>query len=143
VAEIVSADSPAIVAVECLRGEAAPILGSISRGPGPAVPRALPGLHGYGAIAWDKESTKRGWSWNQPTAQLAAEVALSECGASGCKVIMLIGATQCAALATTADGRYVGAAARGTQDEARLSALANCQKGKAGDCVVRTSDCNK
>jgi Domain of unknown function (DUF4189) len=72
-----------------------------------------------------------------------ADEALSECGASGCKVIMLTGATQCAALATTADGRFIGAAERKTKDEARLAALANCQKGKAGDCIVRVSDCNK
>ena len=41
------------------------------------------------------------------------------------------------------DGKFVGAAARKTKDEARLAALANCQKGKAGDCIVRVSDCNK
>jgi serine/threonine-protein kinase len=104
---------------------------------------AVPALAGYGAIAWDKESGKRGWSWNEATSQKAADVALSECGASGCKVIMRTGARACAALATTADGKFVGAAARKSQDTARLAALANCQKGKAGDCVVRTSDCNK
>ena len=26
---------------------------------------AVPALAGYGAIAWDKESGKRGWSWNE------------------------------------------------------------------------------
>jgi serine/threonine-protein kinase len=104
---------------------------------------AAPALAGYGAIAWDKESGKRGWSWNQATSQKAAEVALSECGASGCKIIMRTATAACAALATTADGKFVGAASRKTQDAARLAALANCQKGKAGDCVVRTSDCNK
>jgi Domain of unknown function (DUF4189) len=104
---------------------------------------AVPALAGYGAIAWDKESGKRGWSWNETTAQKAAEVALSQCGASGCKVIMRTRSPVCAALATTADGKFVGAAARKTKDEARLAALANCQKGKAGDCVVRVSDCDK
>ncbi len=104
---------------------------------------AVPALAGYGAIAWDKESGKRGWSWNETTAQKAAEVALSQCGASGCKVIIHTSAGRCAALATTADGKFVGAAARKTKDAARLAALANCQKGKAGDCTVRVSDCNK
>jgi hypothetical protein len=104
---------------------------------------AAPALAGYGAIAWDKESGKRGWSWNEATAQKAGEVALSECGAGGCKVIMHTRSPACAALATTADGKFVGAAARKTKDAARLAALANCQKGKAGDCVVRVSDCNK
>jgi Domain of unknown function (DUF4189) len=102
-----------------------------------------PSLAAYGAIAWDKESGKRGWSWNQPTAKKAAEVALSECGASGCKVVIHTGAGVCAALATTADGKFAGGAARKTKDDARLAALTNCQKGKAGDCIVRVSDCNK
>jgi Domain of unknown function (DUF4189) len=104
---------------------------------------AAPALASYGAIAWDKESGKRGWSWNQPTAQKAAEVAISECGASGCKVVIRMGAGVCAALATTADGKFAGGAARKTKDEARLAAMTNCQKGKAGDCIVRVSDCNK
>jgi hypothetical protein len=104
---------------------------------------ATPSLAAYGAIAWDKVSGKRGWSWNQPTAKKAAEVALSECGASGCKVVIHTGAGVCAALATTADGKFAGGAARKTKDDARLAALTNCQKGKAGDCVVRVSDCNK
>ena len=52
---------------------------------------ATPTLAAYGAIAWDKQSGKRGWSWNEATAQKAAEVAISECGASGCKVIIRTG----------------------------------------------------
>ncbi len=56
---------------------------------------------------------------------------------------MRTGAKQCAALATIASGKFVGAAARKTKEEARLAAMSNCQKGKAGDCVVRASDCNK
>ncbi len=104
---------------------------------------ATPALAGYGAIAWDKDSGKYGGTWNRATAQQAAEAALSDCGATGCKVIMRTGAKECAALATTASGKFVGAAARKTKDAARLAALSNCQKGKAGDCVVRASDCNK
>ena len=106
------------------------------------LPSATSALAGYGAIAWDHDTGKRGWSWNEATAQKAAEVARSECGASGCKLVVRP-TNLCAALATTADGKFVGAAARKTKDEARLAALANCQKGKAGDCIVRVSDCNK
>lgn len=103
---------------------------------------ATPALAGYGAIAWDHDTGKRGWSWNEATAQKAAEKARSECGTSGCKIVVRP-TTACAALATTADGKFIGAAARKTKDEARLAALANCAKGKAGDCIVRVSDCNK
>ncbi len=103
---------------------------------------ASPSFAAYGAIAWDKDSGKRGWSWNEPTPQKAADKARSECGASSCKIVVRP-TTLCAALATTADGKFIGAAARKTKDEARLAAMANCQKGKAGDCIVRVSDCNK
>ena len=100
-------------------------------------------LAGYGAIAWDQESGKAGWVWNQPTPRKAAEMALSQCGAGGCKVIMRTASKQCAAFATTQDGKVVGAAWRENQNAARLSALANCQKRNAGECVVKASDCNK
>ncbi len=104
---------------------------------------ATPALAGYGAIAWDKASGRYGGTWNRATAQQADEAALSDCGATGCKIIMRTAAGQCAALATIASGKFVGAAKRKTKDDARLAALSNCQKGKAGDCVVRASDCNK
>jgi hypothetical protein len=102
-----------------------------------------PALAAYGAIAWDHDSGKRGWSWNEATTQKAADKARSECGASGCKIILRTGAGQCAALATIDTGKFVGAAWRKTKDEARLAAMTNCQKGKAGDCTIRFSDCNK
>ena len=38
---------------------------------------AVPALAEYGAIAWDKETGKRGWSWNQQTQSRADEVARS------------------------------------------------------------------
>jgi hypothetical protein len=99
---------------------------------------------GYGAIAWDKETGKRGSSWNQPTSEKAAAAAVSQCGASGCRVIMRTVAKQCAAMATTSDGKSaVGASVRNTQDAARLAALSGCKKRGAGECVVQISDCNK
>jgi hypothetical protein len=104
---------------------------------------AVPAFAEYGAIAWDKETGKRGWSWNQQTQSRADEVALSECGASGCKVIMRTGRRECAALATTESGKYVGAATRKDHDAARLAAIKACEKGKAGECIVRVTDCNK
>src|SRR5215467_14438364 len=75
-----------------------------------------PAVAGYGAIAWDKETGKSGWSWDQPTAAKARTVALSECGTSGCKVVMESAAKQCSAMATTEDRKHIGAAWRTTQD---------------------------
>lgn len=104
---------------------------------------AAPALAEYGAIAWDKETGKFGSSWGQTTAQRAAEAALSECGATACKVVIRPGRRECAALATTENGKYAGGAARKDRDSARLAALANCKKGNAGECTVRVTDCNK
>jgi len=70
---------------------------------------AVPALAQYGAIAWDKETGKQGWSWNQQTQARADEVALSACGTTGCKVIMRTGRRECAALASNEAGKYVGA----------------------------------
>ncbi|MGH7061917.1 MAG: DUF4189 domain-containing protein [Stellaceae bacterium] len=104
---------------------------------------AAPALAGYGAVAYDVKTGKRGWSWNQSTAQQAAEKALSECGTSGCKVLMKVGPKRCGALATTEDGKGWGAAGRATVDQSRVAALANCAKTKLGECAVRVGDCNK
>jgi Domain of unknown function (DUF4189) len=103
---------------------------------------AAPALAEYGAIAWDEETGKYGASWNQDTPKRAAEKALSDCGATGCKVIIRP-TTVCAALATAADGKAAGAAARKNRDDARLAALKGCQRRKAGECVIRVAECNK
>jgi Domain of unknown function (DUF4189) len=99
---------------------------------------------GYGAIAWDRSSFKRGWSSSQETPQKAGEAALDACGASGCMIVIQTGPGQCAALARTNDRKFVGAASRGTEDEAKLAALEDCRKrpGGGGDCTVRASNCN-
>jgi hypothetical protein len=104
---------------------------------------AEPALAQSGAIAWDKDTGKYGASWNQDTPKRAAEVALGECGTTGCKVIIRPGRRECAALATTENGKYAGGAARRDREAARLAALANCKKGDAGECTVRITDCNK
>ena len=108
-----------------------------------AVPTAPSAASHYGAIAWDENTGKRGWSWNWDTPARADEAALRECGASGCKVIIRTGGAMCAALATTETGKYVGAARRNDRETARLAALADCQKGRAGECFVRVADCNR
>jgi Domain of unknown function (DUF4189) len=105
---------------------------------------APPAFAGYGAIAWDKETGKYGWSRNQATAEKAAELAISGCGATGCKVVIrMTTAALCGALATTGDGKNAGGASRKTQDEARLAALANCKKANKGECVIRIAECGK
>ncbi len=104
---------------------------------------AVPAYAGYGAIAWDRGTGKYGVSWNQSTAKRAEEVALAECGATGCKVVGKVGPAMCGALATTEDGKQAGAAWRKDREAARLDALKSCAKAKAGDCIIRVTDCNK
>ena len=103
---------------------------------------AIPAFAGYGAIAWDKGTGKYGVSWNQPTPKRAEEVALAECGASGCKVVTTIGPGMCGALASSEDGKFIGAASRKDRDAARVAALKDCPK-KSGECTIRLSDCSK
>ena len=135
VAEIAAAASPGIVSLECVGREQPPTTSAAA--PSPATPGE------FGAIAWDRQSGRRGWSWNQPTMQRAEEAALSQCGASGCEVITRTGRGACAALATTENGKYIGAASRNDREAARLAAVANCNKGNAGECAVRFTECNK
>jgi Domain of unknown function (DUF4189) len=97
---------------------------------------------GYGAIAWDPESGKAGWVWNTPTPREAADLARRKCNSSGCRLVVKP-TDACAALATTADGKKIGAAARKTKEEAQKAALTDCQKRQVGECVVRASSCNK
>ena len=68
---------------------------------------------------------------------------MSDCGTTGCKVIIRTRRAMCAALATNEGGKYAGGASRKDRDAARLAALKNCQKGNAGECTVRVTDCNK
>ena len=103
----------------------------------------MPASAGFGAIAWDKGTGKYGASWNQATGKRAEEVALGECGASGCKVVGRVGPRMCGAFATTEDGKHAGAAWRKDREAARLDALKSCTKANAGECAVRATDCNK
>jgi hypothetical protein len=96
----------------------------------------------YGAIAWDAATGKHAARWHEPTAKRAAEAAISECGASGCKVVTTIGPGMCGALAASEDGKFIGAASRKDRDAARVAALKDCPK-KSGECAIRLSDCSK
>jgi hypothetical protein len=99
---------------------------------------------GGGAIAWDRETGKYGASWNQTTPKRAVEAAISQCGASGCRVVLKVRPMMCGALAISGDSKKAGAAVRNDLDTARVAALTSCQKNKgATDCAVKTADCNK
>jgi clan AA aspartic protease (TIGR02281 family) len=111
--------------------------------PTPATPSSIPASGFYGAIAWDKDTGKYGASWNQDTQKGADQVALSDCGVTSCKIVIRTSRAMCAALATNDSGKYAGGASRRDRDAARLAALANCQKGNVGDCIIRMTACNQ
>jgi hypothetical protein len=96
----------------------------------------------YGAIAWDEATGKHGVGRHEPTAKRAAEAAISDCGASGCKVVTTIGPGMCGALAASQGGKKVGAAARKSRDAARVAALKNCPK-ESGECTIQFDECSK
>jgi hypothetical protein len=121
----------------------ATLIATVLLGLGSVLLTGEPAFAQNGAIAWDRETGKYGASWNKATAQDAAEAALSDCGASGCKVIIRTRRAMCAALATNESGKYAGGASRRDREAARLAALKDCEKGKAGECTVRVTDCNK
>ncbi|HJU18065.1 MAG TPA: DUF4189 domain-containing protein [Stellaceae bacterium] len=105
---------------------------------------AAPPAHAQlGAIAYDAKTGRYGMSWDQPTPKRAEADAISQCGATGCRIVIRLRARQCGAFASTENNKGVGAAARPSLDQARLAALSICNKRKAGECVVRLSHCNK
>jgi hypothetical protein len=98
---------------------------------------------GYGAIAWDQETARGGWRWNERTQDRADELAVENCKSSGCKVIYRFGPALCGAVATTKDGKHAGTASRPNRAAASSAALKDCEKDNAGECVVRVAGCNK
>jgi hypothetical protein len=98
---------------------------------------------GYGAIAFDEQNCAWGRSWNYPSANEAAAVALKECNHSVCKVVIEIGPRQCGSLASTQNCKGWGAATRATLAQSQASALNDCAKANAGtECFARINNCN-
>jgi hypothetical protein len=104
---------------------------------------ALPALADFGAIAWDERNCAVGRSWHYDSPRQAAERALAECGHAGCRVVLEVGSGQCGALAVTPNCHGYGWARRESRDAARYSAMVNCQNYNAGQCSIRTVDCNR
>jgi hypothetical protein len=108
------------------------------------LPAAPPAYAQFGAIAYDGKTGRYGASANKPTPKRAITAALGDCGASGCRIVGRVGPKRCGAVAAAADSRKgFGAAVRPALDQARFAALADCNKAKAGECVVKFSFCNK
>jgi len=115
---------------------------AVGLGAATALGAGTPARADFGAIAYDQHNCAVGRSWHYDSPRRAADVALGECGHRGCQVILEIGPAQCGAIAVTENCRGYGWAKRDSRDAARLSAMENCQHYNAGQCTVRTVDCN-
>jgi hypothetical protein len=107
------------------------------------VASAVPAFADFGAIAYDQRNCAVGRSWHFDNPHRAADTALAECGHPGCKVVLEVGPGQCGAIAITPNCHGYGWATRPTRDAAQLSAMTECQHYNAGQCSVRTVDCNR
>ncbi len=104
---------------------------------------AAPAGAGYGAIAYDQHSGKRGSSWDQTTPARANELALKQCGNADCRVHPVKPAG-CGALALSDRDKAWGGADRVNLDAAKRAAVVLCQDhATTGNCTVRVSGCNK
>ncbi|MGD9616744.1 MAG: DUF4189 domain-containing protein [Alphaproteobacteria bacterium] len=106
---------------------------------------AAPAAAAVGAFAYDEATGKYGASWDQTNEKQAEEAALKGCASDKCKIVFRTGAGQCGAIAATANGKIWGGARREKREEAEKAALDGCGKraGGAGQCKVRTIQCNK
>ncbi len=104
---------------------------------------AMPAYAGFGAVAYDQNTGKRGASWNMPTQAQAFERALKQCASPECRVHP-VQPQGCGALAISDKDKAWGGADRATLADAERDAVAHCQTHtKAGTCTVRLSGCNK
>ena len=99
----------------------------------------------FGAIAFDQSTGRYGFSWNETTAQRAAELAKKDCGGGDCHMFP-VSPRQCGALATAEnqkDSTAWGVSIRPNKGDAEARAIADCQKHTQGQCKVRGSECNR
>ena len=104
---------------------------------------AHPALAQYGAIAYDTTNCAWGDSWNYANQAEANAKAIAECKHPGCRVVAQIGPHQCGALAATADCHGWGWFRGPSRDGASLGAMKECQKYNAGQCTVKSNDCDR
>ena len=96
----------------------------------------------YGAIAISATTLDLGSAWGYGDAPSAAHRALSECNAHGARCVLRLSLSgNCGAMAVS---RIRGESFATTDSDKTLAgalALAQCQAGGAGDCVLRQSFC--
>ncbi|WP_202913018.1 DUF4189 domain-containing protein [Acuticoccus sediminis] len=93
----------------------------------------------FGAIAWDRESGRWGYSYNYAERAGAITRALDACGDPGCEVRTWF-RNACGALAVSGGG--YGASWGTTEADAQAKAMDLCHAEGNEDCKVATSTCS-
>ena len=104
---------------------------------------AGPALAGNGALAFDESTRKYGLSANEESQSKADDVAIKECASDKCKIVFRTGARECGAIALAGSGNGWGAGKHLQKATAELAAMTNCQKHTAGQCKIRSAECNR
>ena len=117
-----------------------PNLEELSVAKKPAAQNKAPNVPRYGAIAFSDQSQRWRFRWNVVDQHRAADLAMQDCGDSGCRILLTFGPEECG---TFALGRNnVTAVAKGqTPEKAETAARAACNDIGDG-CRVAPAQCN-
>lgn len=100
---------------------------------------AVPGDR-YGALAYDMNNGRYGYSYNYDADWKARNRALTECGWGGCKAYVSY-RNGCGALATDNNQRIYGWGTSSSRSTAIARALYEC-KIRGGNCTLKVWSCN-
>ena len=96
----------------------------------------------YGAIAYDMDTNGYGVTWDNPSQEIANQIALSRCAEKGpnCEVVVRF-VNSCGAFAT-GPNKTNGYGWGGSEEQARKAAEFYCDSNASGMCRPRVSGCN-
>jgi Domain of unknown function (DUF4189) len=106
---------------------------------------AGPSFAEFGAIAYDQNSGRYGFSWNKSTREQANDLAKKDCSSANCRLFP-VPPGQCGALATADNPKESsawGVSVHTDKAEAEARAVMDCKKHTEGQCRMRGSECNR
>lgn len=108
--------------------------------PRSAAQETKPDVPRYGAIAFSDQSQRWRFRWNVIDPQRAADLAMQDCGDSGCRILLTFGPAECGTFALGQNSVTAAAKAQ-TPRQAETEAKAACNDIGAG-CRVAPAQCN-
>jgi hypothetical protein len=100
--------------------------------------REIGGLKPWGAIVYDKENSRWGMAWEDPTRKTAVTSARMKCGGAKCPYEISFYATTCGAFAMSPSGKF-SIVSRDDMPKARKAALDECGKGGKACKIIGAS----